>query len=161
MIKHIFHWKVILAGLIIGLLMLSVSVAVNFIGNSGAIVSPASDAPIVALTIISAPTGTPRTLPPTPTSLPPTPTQPPTTDPSGFVIGAYVQVTIGEDALRIRPEPGLGSDPLFLAFDAEVFLIKDGPRLVDGYTWWYLTASYDLARSGWAAQDFLTVIPSP
>ena len=59
------------------------------------------------------------------------------------------------------PSQGWTWIPCFLAFDAEVFLITEGPRDADGYTWWYLTASYDTARAGWAAQDFLTVIPSP
>ena len=41
------------------------------------------------------------------------------------------------------------------------FLVTDGPQQVDGHTWWYLTAPYDQTRSGWAVQDYLSVIPSP
>jgi len=49
----------------------------------------------------------------------------------------------------------------FLAYDSEVFVVKDGPREVDGYTWWYLTAPYDDTRVGWAAADFLSYVPAP
>lgn len=160
MIKEIFSGKVWIAGLLIASALLVGTLAYILIvrpGAPGADLEPAS----AALTIIPAPTGTPRTLPPTLTPVSPTPTVPPTPGPGEFGLGVYVQVDTGGDALRVRAEPGLDSPPLFLAFDAEVFLIADGPTQADGYTWWYLTASYDAARSGWAAQDFLTVIPSP
>ena len=65
------------------------------------------------------------------------------------------------EGLRIRSEPGLTGNPDFLGFDSEVFIVKDGPQLVDGYTWWYLVAPYDDTRAGWAASDFLSYIPSP
>jgi hypothetical protein len=160
MIKQVLNGKVMIAALGIAFLLLCGSVVYILVTRPAA---PVTDpGPVTAaLTIIPAATGTPRTLPPTLTSLPPTPTLPPTPAPGEFALGAYVQVDTGGDALRIRAEPGLNSDPLFLAFDAEVFLVTDGPRSADGYTWWYLAASYDTARTGWAAQDFLTVIPSP
>lgn len=157
MIKEIFSGKVWIASLLIASALLVGTLAYLLIARPGADLAPAS----AALTIIPAPSGTPRTLPPTLTPIPPTPTVPPTPAPGEFGLGVYVQVDTGGDALRVRAEPGLESAPLFLAFDAEVFLIADGPTQADGYTWWYLTASYDAARSGWAAQDFLTVIPSP
>jgi hypothetical protein len=55
----------------------------------------------------------------------------------------------------------LNSNPVFLGFDSEVFIIQDGPRSVDGYTWWYLVTPLDQSRAGWAAADFLTYIPPP
>jgi hypothetical protein len=158
--KNILNGKVLVAALIIASVLLCGSLIYILVARPaapGADIDPAS----AALTVIPAPTGTPRTLPPTLTPIPSTPTLPPTPAPGEFGVGAYVQVDTGGDALRIRSEPGLNSDPLFLAFDAEAFLVTDGPRQADGYTWWYLTASYDTARAGWAAQDFLTVIPSP
>ena len=160
MIKQILNGKVLLAGLVIGLVLVAASVTYSLLSGSAA---PGSSSGTVStgLTIIPAPTGTPRSLPATLTPMPPTPTLPPTPAPGEFTVGVYVQVTIGEEALNIRSSPGLGAEALFLAFDAEVFLIEDGPRKADGYTWWYLTASYDTARAGWAVQDFLTVIPSP
>mgnify|MGYP001084322888 CR=1 FL=1 len=160
MIQQIFSRKVLLAGLLLGIFLVVASVAYILIFRPSD--PPISGEPMAAaLTVIPAPTSTPRMLAPTLTSLPPTPTTPPTPAPGEFGVGVYVQVTIGEDALRLRVAPGLTADILFLAFDAEVFLIEDGPIQADGYTWWYLTAIYDTTRAGWAVQDFLTVIPSP
>ena len=109
------------------------------------------------LTVIPAPTGT--------SSAPPTPTIDPfatPTTPAGIAIGNYVQITGTEgQGLRIRSAPGLDGEFQFLAYDSEVFVIQDGPREVDGYVWWYLSAPYDDTRVGWAAADFLTYIPAP
>jgi hypothetical protein len=96
---------------------------------------------------------------------PPTPTIDPfapTAAPTGIAIGNYVQISGTEgQGLRIRSEPGLDGKNVFLGYDSEVFVIQDGPRSVDGYTWWYLVAPYDQTRVGWAASDFLTYIPAP
>jgi len=115
-----------------------------------------------ALTLIPAPTSTPRYLPPPPTATLSLPTGTPTPQPGAIAIGVYVQITGTEgEGLRLRAAPGLDSKPLFLGYDSEVFQVADGPQQADGYTWWYLTAPYDQTRSGWAVQDYLTVIPSP
>jgi hypothetical protein len=113
-----------------------------------------------AVTIIPAPSSTPRPLPPTLTSIPPTPAPSSTPVPGQIAIGVYVQPSTGGEGLRIRTEPGLSSNYIS-AYDSEVFLVTKGPEQADGYTWWYLTATYDTSRAGWAAQDFLAVIPSP
>ena len=109
------------------------------------------------VTVIPAPTGT--------SGGPPTPTIDPfatATSPAGIAVGNYVQITGTEgQGLRIRANPGLGGEFEFLAYDSEVFVVKDGPREVDGYVWWYLVAPYDETRVGWAAADFLTYIPAP
>jgi hypothetical protein len=49
---------------------------------------------------------------------------------------------------------------LFTGNDAEVFLITDGPLDAEGFTWWRLSASYDATRTGWAVQNYISVIPS-
>jgi len=109
------------------------------------------------LTMIPAPTLT-SNAPPTATIDPFAPTPAPT----GIAIGNYVQISGTEgQGLRIRSEPGLDGEFVFLGYDSEVFVIQDGPRTVDGYIWWYLVAPYDETRVGWAASDFLTYIPSP
>jgi len=109
------------------------------------------------LTIIPAPTGT-SSAPPTPTIDP----FAPTITPTGIAFGNYVQITgTNGEGLRIRSEPGLNGEPVFLGFDSEVFIIQDGPREADGYVWWYLVAPYDNTRAGWAAADFLSYIPAP
>ena len=109
------------------------------------------------VTMIFAPTAT-SSAPATPTIDPfaPSPT------PTGLALGNYAQITGTEgQGLRIRSAPGLDGEFVFLGFDSEVFLVKDGPQMVDGYVWWYLVAPYDDARAGWAASDFLTYIPAP
>lgn len=82
--------------------------------------------------------------------------------PGQFGIGAVVQIsgTQGE-GLRIRSEPGLSGKQLFLGFDTEAYSVLDGPRDVDGHAWYYLAAINDQTRTGWAASDFLTIIPQP
>ena len=109
------------------------------------------------LTMIPAPTST--------SSIPPTATHDPfapSATPTGIAINNYVQIT-GTDGegLRIRSEPSLNGESVFLGFDSEVFLVEDGPREADGYVWWYLVAPYDQTRAGWAAADFLSYVPSP
>jgi hypothetical protein len=108
------------------------------------------------LTIIAPPTATAI---PQPTATPAGTVTPP---PGQFAIGAYVQITgTGTDGLRIRSAPGLNSDTVFRGEESETFQIKDGPKEADGHTWWYVVAPYDSTRAGWAAADFLAVVPSP
>jgi hypothetical protein len=77
-------------------------------------------------------------------------------------IDGYVQIIeVGTDGLRIRSAPGLTTETVFLGEESEVFLVKDGPQEADGYTWWYVVASYDDTRAGWAAAEFLTFVPAP
>ncbi len=103
--------------------------------------------------------------PATPTASPaPTPTAGGTPSvPAGQVgIGGYVQITGTEGAgLRIRSAAGLNSDTVFRGDVAETFKVKDGPQQADGHTWWYIVAPYDETRAGWAAADFLAVVPPP
>src|SRR5258706_4742853 len=122
---------------------------------------PASGEVLAVLTVIPAPSGTPVPLP-TPTLDPNAPTPVPTPARGEVALAAYVQIKGTEgQGLRIRSEPGLNSNPLFLGYDAEVFVVKAGPRLADGYSWYQLVAPYDETRTGWAASDFLNIIPPP
>jgi len=122
---------------------------------------PASGEVLAVLTLIPAPSGTPAPFP-TATLDPNAPTLTPTPVPGALALGSYVQIK-GTDGqgLRIRSAPGLNSSPLFLGYDAEVFVVKDGPRTADGYSWYQLVAPYDNTRTGWAASDFLNIIPPP
>jgi hypothetical protein len=110
------------------------------------------------LTMIPAPTHTPNaTLPPAIDPSLITPTLAPDT----IGIGAYVQISGTEgEGLRIRSAPGLTGDTVFFGGESEVFIVRDGSQVADGYTWWYLVAPYDETRAGWAASDFLVVVPS-
>jgi hypothetical protein len=158
--RKILNGKVLIATLVFASVLLCASFTYIMVKRPAA--APADLTPAsAALTIIPAPTSTPRPLPATTTPLPFAAMSSPSPAPGQIGIGVYVQVATGGDTLHIRAEPGLGNEPLFMAFDSEVFLVTKGPQQADGYTWWYLTASYDASRAGWAAQDFLTVIPSP
>ncbi len=108
------------------------------------------------VTIIPPSTATPS---PAPTA---TPLGTPGAGNTQIGIGAYVQITGTEGAgLRIRSAPGLTSDTVFRGEEAETFKITDGPQQADGYTWWRVVAPYDETRTGWAASEFLTVVPAP
>ncbi|MCX6054480.1 MAG: SH3 domain-containing protein [Chloroflexi bacterium] len=73
-----------------------------------------------------------------------------------FSIGAYVQITgTGGVGLRIRENPGTGSETIFLANESEVFKIIGGPINNDQFNWWQLQAPYDKNRQGWAAADYI------
>ena len=154
-VQQLFNkWVIFGAIAFTGLLLL---ITVISIGVTGA--RPTSDVGFAPadVTVIPASTSTPSA-PPTPTI----DTFAPTPDTTGIALGNYVQIkgTNGE-GLRIRSEPGLNGNSEFLGFDSEVFIVQDGPRTADGYTWWYLVAPYDQSRAGWAAADFLTYIPPP
>lgn len=110
------------------------------------------------LMIIEASTSTPTPLPATPTNTPAPNLQ---AEVSGLPIeiGSYVQVSgTGIDGLRMRVSPGLASEVRFVAIEAEVFQVLDGPRDIDGYVWWYLQAPYDEDVNGWAVAQYLGVI---
>lgn len=158
--KNILNGKVLIAMMTIAALLLCGSLAYILVMRPAPNASPELAAATSALTIIPAPTSTPLPLPPTLTPIPPTPAPTSTPAPGQVAIGVYVQPSTGGVGLRIHTQPTLGAD-FFSAFDSEVFLVTKGPEQADGYTWWYLTASYDATRAGWAVQDYLSAIPSP
>jgi hypothetical protein len=67
----------------------------------------------------------------------------------------------GGDGLRLRDQPGLDGKVLLLGSEAEVFRVQDGPREVDGYTWWYLVGPFDETRRGWAVANYLQIVQNP
>jgi hypothetical protein len=110
------------------------------------------------LTMIPAPTHTPNVL--ATSTIDPALAGTPAAD--TISVNGYVQISGTEgDGLRVRSSPGLNSETVFRAEDAEVFVVRDGPQSADGYTWWYLVAPYDETRAGWAVSDYLAVVPSP
>lgn len=146
-------WTILGAFLVAGCLLLTTLAAIGWIhphrpGDQGFV--PAD------VTVIPPSTLTPS---PAPTATPPGTPGPGSTE---MGIGAYVQITGTEGAgLRIRSAPGLNSDTVFRGEEAETFKITDGPQQADGYTWWHVVAPYDETRAGWAASEFLTVVPAP
>jgi hypothetical protein len=134
-------------------------VTLIFIGWTSPRFSPNVGFAPADLTMIPPPTHTPDV---TPTSTVDPSLVTPTLAPDTIGIGAYVQISGTEgEGLRIRSAAGLTGDTVFFGGESEVFVVKDGPQTADGYTWWYLVAPYDETRAGWAASDFLAVVPSP
>jgi hypothetical protein len=124
---------------------------------------PASDPAgmLAVVTAIPMPSGTAAPAG-TPTIDPYAPTSTPTPLPGQFDIGAYVQITGTQgQGLRIRSDAGLNSTQLFLGFDTEVYTVIEGPRQADNYAWYRITAINDQTRTGWAASNFLILIPKP
>jgi hypothetical protein len=158
--KNILNGKVLIAMMAIAALLLCGTTAYILVMRPTANASPDLAAATPALTIIPGPTSTPLPLPPTLTEVPPTPAPSSTSAPGQIAVGVYVQPSTGGVGLRVHTSPSLSAD-FFSAFDSEVFMVAKGPEQADGYTWWYLTASYDSSRVGWAVQDYLTAIPSP
>ena len=153
-IKSIFNPITILTAVILLIGMILIVVVFIFFGRNPA----TSTSGPLEMTLIPAPTLTPKPIDPTRT-----PTATPTSIfflPEGVIgVGIYVQVTgTGGAGLRMRGEPGLSTPINFSAMDSEVFLVIDGPVSADGYTWWHLEAPYDQNRNGWSAADFLTPI---
>ncbi|MEI7845549.1 MAG: hypothetical protein WCK35_07085 [Chloroflexota bacterium] len=112
-----------------------------------------TDIPVPTLTPVAAATPTFDPYGSTPT---------PTLSPGEFSIGSIVQITGTQgEGLRIRSAPGLAGGQLFLGFDTEAYTIMDGPRELDGYSWYYLSAINDQKRTGWAASNFLSPIINP
>jgi hypothetical protein len=158
--KNILNGKVLIAVLVIAGILLFASLAFILIRRPAA--PPPDLTPASAiLTIIPAPTSTPHAQPPTLTPFPPTPTTSPTPAPGQFAVGVYVLVTnTGGEGLNIHADPSINAKVIFSGNDAEVFQITEGPVSAEGFTWWRLSASYDATRTGWAVQNYLSVIPS-
>lgn len=115
-----------------------------------------------ALTVVSMPSETPTPPMPTQTILPTA--TPPNLPPAAgdIAIGSYVQITgTGGDGLRLRTAPGLNSEVRLLGLEDEVFVVQDGPQIVDDYTWWYLEGLFDNTRRGWAVANYLAVVQQP
>jgi hypothetical protein len=124
--------------------------------------SPASAAEATAIFIvINAPTDTQSAASLVPNSTG-SPSEPPPPPEGVIAIGTYVQITgTSGDGLRFRAEPGLSSQVLLVGSEAEVFQVDDGPREVDGYTWWHLVGPFDETRNGWAVANYLVVTQGP
>jgi hypothetical protein len=157
-LSRLVNFWVIVSAILVGISLMVASLAVVWITKPPQ--SPPGLATAV-INIIPVPSATPTVILPTPIPLTPTAT-PPAGSGGVFAIGSSVQITgTGGDGLRLRSEPGLQSQVLFLAFEGEIFTVQDGPRSSDGYEWYFLAAPYDTTVRGWAAANFLQGVPSP
>jgi hypothetical protein len=147
---------VVLAALIIACMLFLLTFAMLLVGRAGG--SPAQSTAVLQVNPAASITPTIQksiSSGPTETELP--------APPEGVIaIGGYVQVTgTGGTGLRLRDKPGLKSDVLLVASEAEVFRVDDGPVEMDGYTWWHLVGPFDPARHGWAVNNFLQSVQNP
>jgi hypothetical protein len=80
----------------------------------------------------------------------------------GIQVGSNVQIkgTEGE-GLRLRRNPSLRGEIVYLGLEGEIFLISGGPEEQDGYIWWQLVAPLNESRTGWAVSNFLQPAQSP
>ena len=78
------------------------------------------------------------------------------------MIGDYVQVSgTGGDGLRLHQEAGVSSDVRYIAIEAQLFLVIDGPIVADGYTWWRLQDPYTDNTVGWGVGNYLVIVNNP
>lgn len=116
------------------------------------------------LSVIKAPTKTPPGPITTPTpTLASTSSNEPVPLPKGVIEkGDYVKVVqTGGDGLRLHTTAGVSSKVNYVAIEAEVLLVKDGPIEADGYTWWYLQDPYTENAAGWGVANYLAVAQNP
>lgn len=86
-----------------------------------------------------------------------------TPTPVGVTLGATIAVSgVDDQQLNVRDIAGVtGSSILFRADEGEQFLIVDGPRQADGFTWWQIQDVSNNSRTGWAVSNYLTVVSLP
>ncbi len=157
--KYINIW-VIAGGILFALLLLVTMLALVWLSRPPVVQQGGGTAVIKVLPL---PTDTPIIVVTPPTATPKPGEGPAVPQAAGnIVVGSLVQVTgTGTDGLRIRSEPNLQGKILFLAIDAEVLKVSDGPKQADGYTWWYLNSPSDQKVQGWAVANYLVVIQNP
>jgi len=89
----------------------------------------------------------------------PTSTLPPQAEVNGVTLEKFIKIEgTGGVGLRIRRNPGVEAEVVFLANESEVFIVIGGPEEKDGMYWWQLSTPYDESRSGWAAADYLVAV---
>jgi hypothetical protein len=125
--------------------------------------NPEGELPTAILTIVPGPTSTLFVPTATASRVPSvTADMPPSPIPGMIGVGAFVQIFGTEGVgLNIREAAGLATEVNFVAYEAEVFEVRDGPVVTDDITWWFLVTPVDEARSGWAAANYMSVVPRP
>jgi hypothetical protein len=159
-IRNLLNIKVIIGAIIFAVGIFAVFMIILWSAKADSITQVPATA---ILHVIEAATETPlahratQTPVPTPTSAEQVPL------PSGDIaIGDYVQVSgTGGDGLRLHSEAGVSSDVRYIAIEAEVFLVKDGPIVADGYTWWRLQDPYTENAVGWGVGNYLVIVNNP
>jgi hypothetical protein len=69
-------------------------------------------------------------------------------------------IDVGDQQLNVRELPGvIDVDVVFRAPENTLFTIIAGPSQGDGLTWWQLQDPDNPQRVGWAASNYLEVVP--
>lgn len=76
-------------------------------------------------------------------------------------IGTTIRVIdVGDQQLNVRELPGvIDVDVVFRTPENTLFAIVDGPSQGDGLTWWKIQDPQNSQRTGWAASNYLEVVP--
>ncbi len=162
MMRNFFSYKIVIGAILFGGGIFTVLVIILWTAKAKSIAQIPGTA---IVKVIAAPTQTP----PMPVSSA-TPTQTPSTSeaaptPSGDIniaVGKYVQVSGTEgEGLRLHNNANVTSKVNYVAIDAELFLVKEGPVEADGYTWWMLEDPYNNNAVGWGVSNYLIVVQNP
>jgi len=163
MLKTLRAWlnfRVIFAGIIFAVCVFAILLGILWTSKA----KKYSEIPATAiLSIIEPPTATS----PAPTVTSTTKNTPESSQqappPTGNIaVGDYVQVSgTGGDGLRLHESAGVNSTVKYIALEAEVFTVKDGPAEADGYTWWSLQDPYTDNAAGWGVANYLVVVQNP
>jgi len=155
MVRSFLNIHVLIAGLVIATILFAGTLALLWFTRPDAAPPQSS---IAILNITPAPTATQVAA--TATAVP---TAKPDSAAAGeLAVGLYTQISgTGGDGLRLRAQPGLNEKIMLLGTEGEIYLIKEGPRDMDGYTWWLLIDPDDERRQGWAVGDYLSAVANP
>ncbi len=164
MFKLLRYWlsfRVVLSGAIFALVVFA---AIIFLLWSAKIKSIVQGQATAILNVIQASTATlPAPIPSATPTLTPTSASSEIPLPVGIIqIGDYVQVAgTGGDGLRLHASANVSSKVNYIALESEVFLVKRGPVIADGYTWWYLEDPYTENAVGWGVANYLSAVQNP
>jgi hypothetical protein len=160
LLRNLLNFKVILGAIIFAVGVFAVLVGILWSAKAKSI----SQVPATAiLNIIEAPTETPLAPITTPTPVvSPSPSQQVPPASGDITVGDFVQVSgTGGTGLRLHKTAGVSSEVDYVAIEAEVFLVKDGPLDADGYVWWLLQDPFTDNVVGWGAANYLAVVQNP
>jgi hypothetical protein len=150
---------VILGAIAVGVILFVTAVALLFVTRT---LPVPEGVPTAAIRVVAFPTASPIPTATQPDLVEPTALPQATFQPGEIYPQALVQIRgTGGDGLRLRMEPGLESEILFLGNESEVFRVQDGPVEVDEFTWWFLVSPDNGDRQGWAVADYLLVMQTP
>jgi hypothetical protein len=158
-------WSLLVLIVFVGAAAAGAWAVVGYLGGNFA---PGGETPVVIVitsTFTVGPPASPTGIPsaPTLTAQPALPTIPPTgTVPPGiFQVGATVKVVgVGVAGLNVRASPGVEGVVKFRAEEGETFVLREQPQLASNLEWWFVQSETDTTRSGWAARQFLEVVPA-